>query len=116
MTFLRPRSPRTLLSIAAIGFGAVIGFAAAAGAPDGKALFEAKCALCHGVDGTPKAVTKNSGNFGDPAWQAARTDEDIRKVMREGRTGTMLASFEGRLDDAQMRAIVAHIRTLAKKP
>ena len=66
--------------------------------------------------GSAEGIKEGEANFNDPVWQEAHTDDQLVQTIREGRKGTMMAAFEGRLKEAEIRAIVAHIRTLAPKP
>jgi mono/diheme cytochrome c family protein len=68
----------------------------AAAAPAGKidmekaqAIFNERCAACHGTDGKgtgPAAAALNPKprNYADKAWQASVTDEQIRKTITLG--------------------------------
>jgi cytochrome c6 len=82
----------------------------AAAPVDGKALYDKKCAMCHGANGVAKPTAKGSANFNDPAWQQATTDEAIAKVTLEGK-GKM-PKYEGKLTAGEVAKIVEHIRTL----
>jgi cytochrome c oxidase cbb3-type subunit III len=77
-------------------------------APDGARLFERHCSACHGVHG--------EGGVGIPlalpSFQAAVDDQFLFTTIRHGRPGRVMPSFKN-LSDAQVRAIVHHIRTLA---
>jgi mono/diheme cytochrome c family protein len=63
---------------------------AAGGPPEqAKALFAARCALCHGPTGAGDGVasaglTPKPRNYHDTAWQASVTDEALRTVIKEG--------------------------------
>lgn len=51
--------------------------------------FKTRCAACHGetgrADGPAIAkLPKKPPNFGDPLWQKATTDEELRKTILEG--------------------------------
>lgn len=78
----------------------------ALGAPDGADLFSRHCAACHGLDG--------SGGVGVPlalpAFLDSVTDRYLIKTIRHGRPGRVMPAFR-HLSDAQVRAIVAYIRT-----
>jgi cytochrome c6 len=88
----------------------VLALAPAAFAEDGKTIYDAKCALCHGKDGVAKSVAKGSKNFNDPEFQGAWTDESIVKIAAEGK-GKM-PGYRSRLSPEQLRAVAAHIKTL----
>jgi mono/diheme cytochrome c family protein len=85
--------------------------ALAADAPDGKALYGSKCAMCHGPDGVAKATAKGSASFNDPAFAASV--DDIVKVTMEGKN--KMPKYEGKLTADEVRAIAAHIKTMAPK-
>lgn len=87
--------------------------AAWAGAPEGKAVFTAKCQACHGPNGEGKAAIAKMLNvtmhpLGAKEVQA-KTDADVKKVITEG-TGKMKAVAG--LDDKQVSDVIAFMRTL----
>jgi mono/diheme cytochrome c family protein len=84
--------------------------AVAEDAPDGKALYASKCAMCHGADGVAKKMAEGSGNFNDPEWQKKTTAETIEKDIHGGK-GKM-PKFEGKLTAEQIKAIAAYVKTL----
>lgn len=86
-------------------------FPVLAAGPDGKSLYEAKCAMCHGKDGVAKPLAKGSGNFNDAAWQKANPAEAIEKVATDGK-GKM-KGYAGKLAPEEIQAIAAHVKTLA---
>jgi mono/diheme cytochrome c family protein len=82
---------------------------------DPKALYKAKCASCHGIEGS--ANTAIGKNLKAKDLRSAETqklsDEKLYQVIAEGR-GKMPA-FERSLGEAKCRQLVAYIRSLAKK-
>jgi cbb3-type cytochrome c oxidase subunit III len=88
-------------------------------AADAATIFAKTCSLCHGKDGQPNATFTKQGvrNFKDEAWQKATTDAEIEKTIREGKKGTLMASFEKQYSDKEIKALVAYVRKLgsAKK-
>jgi mono/diheme cytochrome c family protein len=106
-----------LTVVAALALAAAAARPAQAAEPDGKALFEAKCALCHGKDGVPPPAfaQRKVPDMSAAAWQRSRTDSQLKKVVAEGVTGTMMRGFSSSLTPAEIDAIIAHIRTLAAK-
>jgi cytochrome c oxidase cbb3-type subunit 3 len=86
------------------------GFVLAAEGPDGKALYEAKCAMCHGKDGVAKPTAKGSPNFNDPKWQEATSAEAIVKVVNEGKGAKK--ALKDKLTAEELAAIAAHVKTL----
>jgi mono/diheme cytochrome c family protein len=91
--------------------------AAAAGAvaPDGKALYETKCALCHGKEGVPPPpfAKLKAPSFSDAAWHKTKTDDQIRKSVLLGVKSTMMKAFEKEMSAAEVDAVVKYVRTLA---
>jgi cytochrome c6 len=84
--------------------------AVAEDAPDGKALYASKCAMCHGADGVAKKMAEGSGNFNDPEWQKKTPVETIEKNIHAGKN--KMPKFEGKLTEEQIKAIAAYVKTL----
>jgi mono/diheme cytochrome c family protein len=82
--------------------------------PDTAKIFARSCALCHGPEGQPNEQFAKLGvrSFKDKEWQKATTDAQIDKSIREGKKGTLMASFEKQLTAEEIKALVAHIRKL----
>ncbi len=70
--------------------------------------YRTKCAACHGPQGkgTPGM---DAGDFTDPAWQASRTDHQIRQAIAEGRP-PMMPGFADILNEETLRGLVKLIR------
>ena len=90
---------------------------APAAAEDAAKIFAKSCAPCHGKEGEPSAVFAKQGvsNFKDAAWQKATTDAQIEKTIREGKKGTMMASFEKQFSAEEIKALAAYVRKLGKQ-
>ena len=98
----------TVLSIAA----AIItpAFAQSGGAD----VYKAKCLMCHGADGagaTPAGKALKAASFKDAAIVSA-SDADLIAAVTKGK-GKMPAN-QGKLTDAQIKAVIAYVRTLQK--
>ena len=104
----------TCLLIGAGLFISSLAFHAAAPADNGDTVFKNNCVMCHGADGKGFAALKTP-DFTSPKWQASLTDKQIKAVIKEGKKGTAMAAFRDKLDEAQITAVIAHIRTLKKK-
>ncbi|HET7565755.1 MAG TPA: cytochrome c/FTR1 family iron permease [Gemmatimonadaceae bacterium] len=83
---------------------------------EGEGLYLQRCASCHGATGGTDGALAQSfaqpppeiGSFG---WQVEKSDAQLAAAIRNGIAGTpMPASSE--LSDAQVRKIVAYLRTL----
>jgi len=85
--------------------------------PDGKALFQAQCAKCHGDDGKGIASIPDIPDLTAAKWQSSRTDKEITEVINNG-IGIM-PGFKEALSAAEIRALVKQVRSLgpaATKP
>ena len=80
----------------------------------GADTYKAKCAMCHGADGlaaTPMAKNLKVVSFKDPTMVSA-TDAQFIANTTNGK-GKMPA-YTGKLSDAQIKDVIAYIRTLQK--
>ena len=77
-----------------------------AAVPDGAKLYAQNCAVCHGEAG--------SGGIGVPlslpSFQATVSNRYLAATIRQGRPGRVMPAFT-QLSDAEVAAIVGHIRT-----
>jgi high-affinity iron transporter len=86
---------------------------------EGEGLYAQRCMQCHGPlgagDGTvARTLSQIPAEIGSLAWQAARNDDQLADVVRQGLPGTaMPASHE--LTQQQVQSVVAYLRTLPVK-
>ncbi len=86
---------------------------ALAHAKDPMLLYRARCAACHGDDGKAQtAVGKEAkaADFTTAAFQKARTDDALRKSILEGRPGTKMLGFAGKLSPDELESLIKVIR------
>jgi len=109
----------TLANISAPALGLVVVFAfvfspTAAQADDAAATFKAKCSPCHGVDGSGNTPAGKAVKAQDlrVAEIQSKKDADLAKIITDGK-GKM-PSFKSSLSEDQIKALIAHIRTLKK--
>lgn len=80
-------------------------------APDGKALFNKHCSACHGSEG--------KGGVGVPlslpSFINSVSNEYLNRTIRVGRPGRIMPAFP-QLSDAQVKAIVSHVRSWTDMP
>jgi mono/diheme cytochrome c family protein len=81
-------------------------------AEDGKKLYDAKCAMCHGMDGVAKKMAAGSKNFNDPAWKKEATSDGIVKIIHDGR-GKM-KGLGDKVTEHDAKEIAEYLLTLAK--
>jgi cytochrome c6 len=82
---------------------------------DGPSLFKAKCAACHGADGSGNTTVGKSLKIRDfhSADVQGQTDAQLTDMITTGK-GAMPA-YKGKLTDDQIKQLVGYIRELAKK-
>ena len=100
---------KTMLVLAM--FGLVLALAMPALAADGAATYKAKCAMCHGPDGSKENPAMNIKALSGPDVQK-KTDAQLTDAISKG-VGKMPA-YAGKLSDDEIKATVAFIRTLKK--
>lgn len=81
-------------------------------APDGAFLFQTYCAACHGPHG--------EGGVG-PALNARgrvpQMDEaTLREIIRQGRPGTAMPAWGGRLSEEEIEALIRFLHELSREP
>lgn len=93
--------------------------ALSASAADAKQTWETTCAKCHGADGkgdTKMGKKLDIKDLTDAKLQASVKDEEMLKAIKDGvKDGEKLKmkAAEG-LNDDEMKALVAYVRTLKK--
>jgi cytochrome c6 len=110
MNFLMFRIEQRVLLALAIMF--VVGASVRA---DGAGDFKAKCAMCHGADGSGGTATGKSLKVRDlgSADVQGQTDAQLTEIITSGKD--KMPAYKGKLTDDQIKGLVAYIRTLAKK-
>ena len=87
---------------------------------DAAALWNQNCASCHGKDGTGNTMMgKKLGvkDYTDPKLQAAFSDAEAATAIKQGvKTNgkQTMKPFGEKLSDADIKALVAYIRSLKK--
>ena len=92
----------------------LIAVSAVAATPDGAALYKAKCASCHGADGsgqTPMGKSMKLRDLGSPDVQKL-TDKQLYDITADGKA--KMPAYKSKLSDDDIKALVAHMRTFKK--
>ena len=85
--------------------------------PVGAKIFSQQCAGCHG-DGGKGGGNMKTPDFTNPSVQASLSDAAVIKMIRQGKPGTAMPAWEGRLSDGEIAAVGAFVKSLghAKTP
>ena len=95
-----------------LGLLASLMFATMAFAADSAAdLYKAKCAMCHGPDGSKTNPAMGVKALNSPDVQKL-SDADLTASITNGK-GKMPA-YKGKLTDEQIKSLVAYVRSLKK--
>lgn len=81
------------------------------------ALFDARCASCHGTSGRgdgPEAPTATMPDLTRPEYHEARSDADVARAIRMGQG--LMPAFGGQLNERGIGALVGHVRSLRATP
>lgn len=81
-------------------------------ADTGAVTFKTRCAMCHGEDGkanTPAGKALKALPLRDPMVVNA-SDEELINIVKNGKN--KMPVFKDKLTDDQIKAVVAHLRTL----
>jgi cytochrome c oxidase cbb3-type subunit 2 len=98
----------------------------AAALPRGKAVFEAHCAVCHGVLGDgqgpeaprffsrPSDLRRGTFKFRSTPTGAVPTDQDLERTIRRGLPGSGMIA-QDHLSEAEVRDVIAYLKTLSPR-
>jgi len=98
----------------------VLGFVATlAASADPKGTYTTSCARCHGADGkgqTKMGVLLGAKDYTDPAVQAALSDADATKAIKEGfkTQDGKTAMKPSTLSDSDIQGLVTYMRAFKK--
>jgi|SRR5215510_3471004 len=99
------------LIISVIGTIAVFSSGAAFGA-DAAALWGQHCASCHGKDGSGNTTMGKKLGVKDYTKEQGFSDAEAANVIKNGK-GKM-KGYQAKLSDADVKALVAYVRSLKK--
>ncbi len=79
--------------------------------PSGAKTFSDNCASCHG-DGGKGVRAMKTPDFTNPSVQTALSGELVTKTIREGKPGTTMPAWAGKLSDDQINSVAAFVKSL----
>jgi mono/diheme cytochrome c family protein len=85
-------------------------------AADGAAVYDSKCAICHGKDGAGLSNWRSLGqpDFTKADWQKSHTDQQIADSIKNGK-GKFMPSFKSKLSEEETGAVIMRIRAFSMK-
>lgn len=88
--------------------------APAADLAKGKTLYEAKCKVCHGLDGKGTEAQKKNKipDMTVADWQSKHDNAAVVKAVAEGIEGTKMKAFKDKLKPEEIDAVAAYVKTL----
>jgi mono/diheme cytochrome c family protein len=104
------------LSFAALAAAALAAAAPLYAADAHSENFETYCSVCHGDDGrgqTEQGKKKGARDFTNAKWQDKVDDARLIRSVTKGHD--KMPSFEKKLSADEIKALVAEVRTFAKK-
>lgn len=111
---MKKKNAIAILSVAALG---ALSVAPSLAAADGRSEnFQMYCSVCHGDDGKGQTVEgkkKGARDFTNARWQDKVDDGRLTRSITKGHE--KMPAFEKKLSADEIKALVAEVRTLAKK-
>jgi len=80
-------------------------------AADGAAIFKAKCAGCHGADGSKAMPAMGIKPLNTPAT-TGKSDAALFTIVSKGQA--KMPAFAGKLSDDEIKSLVAYVHTFKK--
>jgi cytochrome c oxidase cbb3-type subunit 3 len=89
-------------------------FVSVLGAADGDAVFKGRCTGCHGSDGKGKSAI-GTPDFTSAKTQSELSDADLIDTISNGRKGTIMPAWKGKLSGEEISAVATYLRSLGRK-
>jgi mono/diheme cytochrome c family protein len=80
-------------------------------APVGARIFAENCARCHGAGGQGGGAEKTP-DLTKPETQAVLSDARAGKIIRDGKPGTSMPAWRGRLSEDEINSVASFVKTL----
>ncbi len=101
-----PMSPKTAPHLEASHSSPQVG-------PSGSKTFADNCAKCHGPEGKGIPAIRTP-DFTSPAVQSTLSEETVLKTIRDGKPGTAMPAWSGKLSDAEIKAVAGFVKSLGQ--
>lgn len=82
-------------------------------AQSGAQIFTDKCSACHGAEGKGGGPMRTP-DFTNAAVQASLSEAAATKIIQEGKPGTAMPSWQGKLSDVEIRSVAAFVKSLGQ--
>jgi len=97
------------------------GFGDADQVATGRHLFEEHCAICHGESGDGhgqrhSSLSSEPPDFNQPDWQGRRSAGHVYAIIQDGKRGTSMPAWVGKLSSDQIWAITASVKSRGPEP
>lgn len=102
---------KTFLTTFLLALASVLLVAASLSAADGADIYKSKCSMCHGADGKGFAAI-HTPDFTDPKVQASISDKQMEEIINNGKKGTAMPAFKGKLKEDEIKDVIKYIRSL----
>lgn len=91
------------------------------GKVDGRTVYAARCAFCHGEKGAGNGTAGASlqpppTDFTSGAYWKGKTDDEVRRAIADGKPGTAMMGFGTTLAPGEADALLAFLKSLAPPP
>lgn len=80
----------------------------------GANVFKQNCVECHGPDGKGVA-SRRTPDFTNPQVQSSLSDAQMLEIIRQGKPGTAMPAWSGKLSDSDIRAVQGFVRSLGSQ-
>ena len=104
-----------MMAFTAMTLGMLFFAGLASAQSNGEKIYKAKCAACHGATGdasTPTAKAMKARDFCSDEVKK-ETDAEFTDIITKGKNH--MPAFSGKISDADIKDVIAYIRSLCKK-